>query len=96
MINIGRELLERLEPLAAHRRLEIGEARDIAAGARQTRYKAAANGIGNVHENDRRIARQRSQNRERRITLDEEYIGRVASQLDAVTSHQLRVAVGPT
>ena len=34
MINAGRELLERLEPLAAHLRLEIGETRDIAAGPR--------------------------------------------------------------
>jgi hypothetical protein len=34
MINVGRELLERLEPLAAHRKLEVGEARDIAAGPR--------------------------------------------------------------
>jgi hypothetical protein len=58
MINAGRELLERLEPLAAHLRLEIGETRDIAAGPRQACYKAAANGIGNIHENDRRMARQ--------------------------------------
>ena len=49
-----------------------------------------------MHEDDWRIARQRAQNRERRIALDEKYIWRMASQLRAVASHQLRVAVGPT
>jgi len=32
MVNVGRDLLERLQPLAAHGRLEIREARDVAAG----------------------------------------------------------------
>jgi hypothetical protein len=56
MGNVGRDLLERLQPLAAHRRLEIREACDIAAGLRQARDKAAADGIGDVNEDDRRIA----------------------------------------
>ena len=34
MIDVWRDLLERLQPLAAHGRLEIGEARDVAAGPR--------------------------------------------------------------
>ena len=96
MVNVGRDLLERLQPLAAHRRLEIREACNIGAGPRQARDEAAANGVSDVHEDDRRIARQRPQDRERWIALDEKYIGRMASQLRAVTSHQLRVVIGPT
>ena len=96
MVNVGRDLLERLQPLAAHRRLEIREACDIAAGPGEARDKAAANGIGDVHEDDRRITCQRPQSRERRIALDEKYIRQMASQLCAVTSHQLGVAIGPT
>ena len=68
----------------------------LRAGPRQARDEAAANGVGDVHEDDRRIARQRAQNRERRIALDEKYIGRMTSQLRAVASHQLQVAIGPT
>ena len=45
MGNVGRHLLERLQPLAAHRRLEIREACDIVAGPRETRHVAPLNRI---------------------------------------------------
>ena len=74
MVNVGRDLLERLQPLAAHRRLEIRETCDIASGPRQARDEPATNGIGDVHEDDRSIARQWPQSRERRIALNEKYV----------------------
>ena len=49
----GRNLLQHFDPFAAHRKFERGEARDIAARARQTLHKALAHRIRNRHEYDR-------------------------------------------
>ena len=40
-----------LQPLAGHRRLDIGEAGDVAARPRKARNETAADRIGNDYEN---------------------------------------------
>ena len=45
----GRGLLERLQPFAADRKLEVGETGEVAAGSRQVRHEAAPERIGHLH-----------------------------------------------
>ena len=47
-----RNLFEQLQPFSGHRQLEIGQARDIAARPCQALNEAAADRIGDLHEND--------------------------------------------
>src|ERR1700730_14742923 len=59
-------LLEQLHPLAGHRRLNTGEAGDVAAWSWKARHEAAANRIGNGRENNRdgvRLLQQRGRRR---------------------------------
>jgi len=50
--NSRHDLLEHFNPLAAQRRLDVDEPRNVAAGP-ETFDKSAANGIGNDDEHDR-------------------------------------------
>jgi hypothetical protein len=47
------DVLEDLDPLAGQRRLEVGEARDVAARMRQAGNETAADRLGNGYEHDR-------------------------------------------
>ncbi len=62
----GRDLLEQFDPLAAHRRFEIGKAGDVAAGPCQVGDESVAHGIGDrdKHYRDGRgLIRHRLQGR---------------------------------
>ncbi len=52
-LEIGSDFLERLEPLSADRRLEIGKARHVAARPRQRGDEALPFGIGDADEHGR-------------------------------------------
>src|SRR5262245_31642557 len=52
-----RDLLEQLRPLGAERALEVDEPGDVAARVRQARDEAAADRIGDDHEDDGDAAR---------------------------------------
>src|SRR4029077_20491317 len=51
-VDVRRNLLEQLQPLAAQRGLDSGETGDVAARPRQRRDEAAADRIRNAREND--------------------------------------------
>src|SRR5262249_28662397 len=86
------DLLEQLQPLAPHRGFEIGESRGIAAWPRQTLDEAAADRIGNLHENDRDRAGYLLKRGEPRIALNQNDVWHQADQLCRVGSKALDVA----
>src|ERR1700738_1653224 len=51
--DLGHDLLEHFNPLAAQRRLDIDESGDVPTGPRQARDKPAADRIGHADEHDR-------------------------------------------
>ena len=54
--DIRRQLLEQLQPFAAHRVFHVDEAGGVAAGARQVGHKAASDRIGDVGKYDRNLS----------------------------------------
>ena len=90
----GRDMFERLQPLAADGELETGEPGEIAAGAGEVRHEAAADRIGHLHEHDRQGV-PLSQSRHHRRAGGEDQVRREADQLGCLAVQEAGVAGRP-
>jgi hypothetical protein len=54
----GGRLLQQLQPFAADRRLDVGDAGDISARPRQARDETARDRVGDMHKDDRGCLRR--------------------------------------
>src|SRR5215204_2206561 len=90
----GRDLLQKLEPFAAHRRLDIGEAGDAAAGPRQARREFLADRIGHGDEHDWDRAGRRQEGLDGSRAPGEERVGLQAYEFLSEHGRAVRVAAG--
>jgi hypothetical protein len=69
------DLLQYLNPLAAHRRLKISEPRDVTTGVSQIVYEPSADRVRNHQKNDGRTAGEGPQLSKCRVTMTKDNIG---------------------
>ena len=92
-VDVRRNLLEQLQPLAGHRGLEKDETSDIAARPRKARDKATADRIGNGRENDGNSARLLQQRRSGGCGLRKNEVGLQRDEFLRGSLHRLQSGV---
>src|SRR5262249_12386106 len=92
--DVRRNLPKQSDPLAAHRKLKIREAGDVAARPRQAHHEAAADRIGHAYEYSR-YGTSCLQGRQRGRAADEDHIWCQANQLGRIRPDAASVSGGP-
>ena len=91
-VDARRNFLEQLQPLAGHRWLNIGETGNVAARPRKARDEAAADRIGNVHENDGDGARMLQHRRGGGRAMRKNQVGPQRDEVLGESLHRRRIA----
>jgi len=94
-LDTGCDLLEQLQPSAAHAVFEVGEAGGVAAGVRQSLDKTATDRIGDLYEYDRHNARGLQNRPGGRTANGHNNVGCRADQLRCIPAFALAVAAHP-
>ena len=94
-LDMGSDLQKRLDPLAAHLRLERAEAGDIAAGLRQALHEAGADRIRHHEEHDRDRLRELLSGRKPQRAVGDDDVGRLLDEVSGVRLGPLVIASVP-
>src|SRR5262249_7251176 len=96
LCRVRHQAFERLQPFAAHRKLEIGEPCGVGARTRQALDEPLTYRIGDVSEHDRYRAGRLLQGRQRRRTAGKNHVWLQADEIERITFDAISVGGGPT
>src|SRR5262245_52502043 len=95
MLNVRCDRLYHLDPLPAHRWLEMSEPSDVTTGASQIVHEAGADWVRYHHENDGRRACEGAQLTKRCVALTQDDIGREGQESLRTCAQAGRITHGP-